>query len=33
MNEDDLTFEVEVTETPDGRALYLYTVPEPEEGP
>jgi hypothetical protein len=31
--QDDLEFEREDLKTPDGRNLYLYTFPEPEEGP
>jgi hypothetical protein len=30
---DPQTFEIEVAETPDGRKVYLYTFPEPEQGP
>ena len=30
---DDLLFEVEETEISDGRKLYVYKFPEPEEGP
>jgi hypothetical protein len=31
--DDDLEFEVEETEISEGRKLYVFTFPEPTEGP